>query len=230
MLLYYISFTMMENNQTPSGFVFSLENVIFTIFGGVASAIVYALLTYIWNKPTLRLAREESIVDENDDRHFYHIRVKNKGRSTAYNCKVDIEFREQKTSSQRSIIIRNAKWAENPEPVFPQIFSPHPLATPRIVKVPHDSLLRYTWYMNIPSRSEKSFALLLKYRGESGCYAFNGQNYTIINNDLKVQSRLMDRGEYIAKIIVTADNAKIEGSYYIYIVGINLADVHIVPY
>lgn len=50
------------------------------------------------------------------------------------------------------------------------------------------------------------------------------------SNDLKVESRRMDAGEYVAEIVVTGDKAKVRGSYYIYIDGPNFSDVDIVPY
>jgi hypothetical protein len=64
--LYFIIFSVVSSNLTYSGPIFGLENIIFTISGGVASAFVYALLTFFWKKPTLRLAREEVTFDKHD--------------------------------------------------------------------------------------------------------------------------------------------------------------------
>jgi hypothetical protein len=45
--------------------------------------------------------------------------------------------------------------------------------------------------MNIPPKSEKSFALLMKYKGEGECYAFNGENYIKgLENDLSPKPQI----------------------------------------
>jgi hypothetical protein len=82
-----VAFLAGDNGQTYSGSLFSIENNFFTLLGGIASGAIYALLTFFWKKPTF---------DENEEQHFYHIKVQNRDRSTAYNCKID---RFQKTES-----------------------------------------------------------------------------------------------------------------------------------
>jgi hypothetical protein len=103
---------------------------------------------------------------------------------------VDIEFIDKQSNR---IPIKNGKWAENPEPV-----TIHTLDIPmnpvkyRITRISDESLLKHTWYMNIPPNTSKAFVLLLKYRDEEHCYAFNGQNYTEgfqNQTDLRVESR-----------------------------------------
>jgi hypothetical protein len=54
----------------------------------------------------------------------------------------------------RPIAINGSKWSENPEPVVPELVKvPGVLTQDKVIKIPNDSLLRNTWYMDIPSNS-----------------------------------------------------------------------------
>ena len=198
-------------------------NIILNILGGIVSAATFALILYLWQKPRLRFIKEKKEVSGSVNRQFYQIYVKNHGHSTAYNCKVDIEFINKQSGEH--ILVKYGKWVENPEPVtigvgltnYPMVIQP--------------SLLKYTWYMNIPPNTSQAFTLLLKHKGEEYCYAFNGENYIEgFNNDLRVESRKINKGQYVANLAVLGGNVKSSASYYIYNEGIELTDVVITPY
>jgi hypothetical protein len=115
-------------------------NISISILGGIMFAAIFALILTFWQKPKLRFISK--IIGASDsDKQFYHISVKNSGHTTAYNCKVDIEFIDKQ--SGESIQINFAKWVQNPESVTIHMFDMFP------GKIPHDSLLKNTWYMNI---------------------------------------------------------------------------------
>lgn len=199
-------------------------NVSLSIIGGIISAAIFAFVLTFWQKPKLRFI-SETIGTSDPDKQFYHICVKNYGHTTAYNCKVDIEF-INKQSGER-IQIKNSKWVQNPEPVTIHLLDMVPK------KVPHDSLLKNTWYMSIPPNSSQAFALLLKYRGEENCYAFNGENYIEgfqKRTYFRMESRRISQGEYVANLTVVGDNVRGSGSYYIYNSGPMFSDVTITPY
>jgi hypothetical protein len=200
------------------------------ILGGIVSSIVFAILLYLWQKPWLRLSSEAVKINEKDDRHFYHIKVENKGHTIAYNCKVDIIFSGKNLNSPISIPF--GKWGLNPEPAVPMLIC-NPNGVNEIIKIPHDSLLKSTWYITIPPHGSANFALLLKYRDDVHCYGFNGENYILgfrDKTDLRVPSRRLDEGEYVAQIIVTGDNTKHSGEYYIINHGTRFSDLKIIPY
>jgi hypothetical protein len=78
----------------PEFLVNSFEGSIFlNILGGVLSSIVFAVILHLWQKPWLQFYREPLEIKDTDDKHFYHIVVKNNGHRTAYNPKVDIDFK-----------------------------------------------------------------------------------------------------------------------------------------
>jgi hypothetical protein len=223
----------MQKNQTDTCHgimceieVFLLEptgSIILNILGGIISAVIFALIVYLWRKPRLRFVRENKEVSGSDDRRFYQIFVKNYGHSTAFNCKVDIEFINRQSGD--CILIKYGKWVENLEPATIGVgLTDYP-------KVPQPSLLKYTWYMSIPPSTSQAFTLLLKHKGEEYCYAFNGENYIEgFNTDLRVESRKINKGQYVANLTVLGDNVKSSGSYYIYNEGPELTDVTITPY
>ena len=95
------------------------------------------------------------------------------------------------------------------------------------------SLLKNTWYINIPPESSKSFALLLKYRQESDCYAFNAENYVIgfeNNTDLRVESRKMAQGDYSARVSIRGDNVKASTKFFIKNKGPDFLDLFVLKH
>jgi hypothetical protein len=130
----------------------------------------------------------------------------------------------------RPIAINGSKWSENPEPVVPELVKvPGVLTQDKVIKIPNDSLLRNTWYMDIPSNSSQSFALLLKYKRESECYAFSGENYVegyIQGTDLGMAKRKMPKGQYTASVMIKGDNVENSAVFRIRNEGPNFLDVY----
>ena len=82
--------------------------------------------------------------------------------------------------------------------------------------------------MDIPPKSSKSFSLLLKYKHEADCYAFNAQNYIDgFPADLRVEDRKMPQGSYISKITVKGDNAEASTKFLVRNSGPEFLDLFI---
>lgn len=79
-----------------------------------------------------------------------------------------------------------------------------------------------------PPDSSQDFTLLLKYKGDENCYAFNGENY-IEGTDFRMESRKITRGQYTVNLTVVGENVKRSGSYYIYNSGSMFSDITINP-
>lgn len=139
---------------------------------------------------------------KNDDAkplRFYHLVVKNIGKSTAYDCEIDISFRNNKGEQLLAEKIIRGKWDKGPNPLIQ--------CDPATVPVFQPSFLHYSEYANLRPSKDEPFCLIIKHEGEKECYGFSAENYRYVG--LKHPNRKIIDSEFLAVITVgNGDNTR----------------------
>ena len=122
---------------------------------------------------------------------IYHLDVKNKGRTAAFDCEAEFTFFSDNKELFKPI---RAKWDAKPEPLsfaktdkgWGAVFDP--------------SKIYYSEVVNINPGSHQSFATILKYDGESDCYPFSVWGYCC-KEPWRVEDKI-PKGEFTLKVKV----------------------------
>jgi hypothetical protein len=190
-----------------------LLSLLLTIIGGLLASLVGII---VWDKfkqpsliieiPTDNEPRIQTLPDGKTKRAFYHLIVRNRGRSPAYYCKIFMRFFDGKGEKLAINDVVNGKWDRGPEPI---IESPVPtrvnqdgsvvsqlMETRQGFLVPFAEVLDV--YNNVPG---EGFCPLIKYDNESECYAFGGWSYLKGGAPgHKVPEWKLDKGKYLLEV------------------------------
>jgi hypothetical protein len=207
--------------------LFFLFNILPSIVTGLVASAIFGLSVYNWQKPRVKLKAEPSMSSKDDTRHFYKLRAYNNGLTTAYHCKADVRIRGR--TLHKPMSVANLKWVESPEPKIPILLKKDISDSGAVIDITHRTLLHRTWFIDIPPKSSQLFDLLMKDPGENYCYVFNGENYVEANN-LKMESRKLSQGQYIADVKLTGDNVDLKSSFLISNRGPRIRDLSILPF
>lgn len=153
--------------------------------------------------PARMQGKEPSVQQlESTSRAFYHLKVKNVGKSPAYSCGIRIRFLHADT--QEELFTVNGKWDRGPQPL---IYSP--VATrvlqdgtieSQIMETRQDFLIPFAEVLDIhPGLEPEGFGILVKYQGEAECYAFSSWSY-ILGTGHKVDAWRLNAGKYIVEL------------------------------
>jgi hypothetical protein len=185
--------------------IFSLG---WSIVGGVLASLIAIFLWERCRRPRLvveipeRILGEEPAVQPLDQtsRAFYHLTVKNRGKSPAYSCRMMLRFFD--SPSGKELFVVHGKWDRGPQPL---IYTPVPIRVlpngtvkTKIGETRQDFLIPFAEVIDVHPGMPESFCVLVKYEGEQECYAFGAWSY-IKGDGLKVDEKL-GMGEYILQV------------------------------
>lgn len=157
-----------------------------SIVGGIISSFIFILIWEWLKRPNLRLEclPNDPVINQVGV-GFYHIKVINRGRSTAENCHLVIKYMNH--TLDPVITLDPGKWDKNPEPV---------IYNPNYDRILDPSLLYRIGDISIGPKCIATFCFLIKYAGEEPCYGFNAENY--FHPCFRVNdNRRMEIGEYM---------------------------------
>jgi len=143
---------------------------------------------------------------------FYHLVVKNSGKSTAYDCDLYISFKEK---DGRKLFALKGKWDRGPEPLGPIL--------ERGLSQLWPSLIPLTELVNVRPGIPETFCLVIK-DNEEQCYAFNAYSYFYNYKNPEWQ---LGRGEFVAEIDLKSGNAKAFSKFLIKNKGTRVQDITI---
>jgi len=196
-----------------------LPFIISVIVTPIVISIVSVYIWEIWKQPRLEIEiLNEPVIQPfgATTRAFYHLRVHNKGRSPAYNCRIKMTFSEFNTKKQLFTV--NGKWDRGPQPL---LYAPVPkkiLCDGTIVtevgEFPHDFLIPFAESLDIFPKSPEGFCFLIKYDNEEECYAFSSWGY-LKGNGHKVKEWMLGSGEYSLEVNLTYSDKKTVKQFHI---------------
>jgi len=180
-----------------------MTNLIQRVFEAIIVSIPISLISaYIWYKirePRLKIevvpkSNQEPAIHPQLSIAFYHLKVKNEGKSTAYDCELYISIKDK---GGKKLFDLKGKWDRGPEPLGPI----QPGGWSQI----WPSLIPLTELVNVRPGIPETFCLVVKENNQKECYAFNAQSYFHNYKNPKWQLQL---GEFIAEIDLRGGNAK----------------------
>lgn len=130
---------------------------------------------------------------------FYHLRVMNKVKSTAYDSETYITF---KNSDGEVCLQLEGKWDRGPEPLGPVQRGGRTNIWP--------SLIPFSGIVNIRPDIPETFCIVIK-DNEDLCHAFNANSY--FHPMLKLPRYRLPVGEYTVEVDVRSGNAKISSKF-----------------
>jgi len=153
-------------------------------------------------------------------RAFYHLNVRNKGRTVAKNVRAMLTF----FKNGKWVCGFPAKWDFRPEPLKLE------LKGNTVLQIPQPSLMPQAELIDIsptPKRDRKgqSFCKIMKYDNENECYGFNAFSY--LYSGLKNQAWRLGKGKYKVKVELYGDNVSKVDWFIVENCGKNLNDVKI---
>lgn len=203
----------------------------------IIAVIIAILLPFVVERlklPNLEIYPQREDVRKESDHWIYHLVVKNKKRkhlgslvqrSTATQCVAGIEFIDKVSGKSIHQII--GKWATQPNPIsFPWVvWTPDkPQGVPLLdaTKVP----VAQTTDIGF---KERPLDIVIKYRGEKSCYAFDPWKFLQWKEDPNCK---IDTDECILKVEIRADNMPlpIVKKFILLNKGTELEDVLIIPF
>jgi len=173
----------------------------------------------IWQEPRLTIevvpkSKNEPALHPITGMAFYHLVVKNNGKSTAYDCELYITLREE---GGKTLFELKGKWDRGPEPLGP--------IQKRGLSQVWPSLIPLTELVNIRPGVPETFCLLVKGKNEKEGYAFNAHSYFYSN--FKNPAWQLGLGKFIAEIDVRGGNVKVFSRFLIENKGTGVQDVTI---
>ena len=141
---------------------------------------------------------------------FYRLIVKNKGRTTAHDCRIHITFKD---SNQNRLFSINGKWDSLPEPTGPLQAGGLSSAWPAFIP--------FSEKLNLGSGESDTFCIVLK-DNEDPCYAYNARSY--LYNYKNPRWRLTI-GEYFVDVEIKCEETKTHQSFHIRNFGNGILDV-----
>lgn len=188
-------------------------NWLLSIVGGLLASLIAIV---VWDKlKQPRLIIEIPTGDEPNiqtlsggkiKRAFYHLLIRNTGRSPAYYCKIFMRFFDEKGKKLVIGDVVNGKWDRGPEPI---IESPVPIkvnkdgnVTSQLMETRQGFLVPFAEVLDIHNNVPgEGFCTLIKYDNESECYAFSGWSYLKGQSPgHKVPEWKLNQGKYLLEV------------------------------
>ena len=214
-------------------------NIIWNLIGGVIASLIVILIWEGYRQPKLAIeipdkipGKEPAIQQLNQiSRAFYHLRVVDRGKTPAYNCRITMRFKEVNTGKQLFEV--NGKWDRGPQPL---LYAPVPkriLPNGEIEIVrgefPHDFLVPFAEVIDIHPKMPESFCVVIKYGNEEECYAFSSWSY-LKGKGHKVNEWKLNIGKYIIEVELTYSGKKFHDKFLLINPSGNIKDVEIRRY
>ncbi|MCW7080169.1 MAG: hypothetical protein OCU16_03625 [Candidatus Methanospirare jalkutatii] len=225
------------------GVLASLADIILTLLGSVIGGVLASLIAiFIWERhrqPKLAIeipdkipGKEPAIQQLNQiSRAFYHLRVVNRGKTPAYNCRITMRFKEVNTGKQLFEV--NGKWDRGPQPLLYALVPKRILPNGEIRTVrdefPHDFLVPFAEVIDIHPKMPESFCVVIKYENEEECYGFSSWSY-LKGRGFRVNEWKLNIGEYIIEVELTYSGKKFLDKFLLINPSRNIKDVEIRRY
>ena len=155
-----------------------------SILGGFIASLVSIIVWEKYKQPKLIIDIPEvdpqtQILPSGVRRSFYHLLVKNVGKSPAYNCKIFTRFFDETGTTQIIQEVITGKWDRGPEPV---IYVPSPNnfinGQPAMIEARQSFLVPFAEVLDIHHNiTAEGFCTVIKYDNEPQCYAFSAWSY-----------------------------------------------------
>ncbi len=216
---YFMCISLIGYNVTEIGE--KLTNIVLSwlppIGGGTIASLIVIVIWECYKQPKLvieipeRSEKEPTIQPLNQtSRAFYHLTVKNTGRSPAYHCSIRMKFSDANSEKQPFEI--NGKWDHAPEPFIRSLVPTKVLPNGEIENIDgeirQDFLIPFAEVIDIYPAASEDFCIVFKSDNEEECYAFGSRGY-IKSRDHKVKEWKLDVGEYIVEIEITYSGKKL---------------------
>ncbi|MHA1833282.1 MAG: hypothetical protein ACTSV7_04770, partial [Candidatus Baldrarchaeia archaeon] len=195
--------------------------ILSALVGGIIVSIPISLLSsYLWHRvrrPKLTIevvpkTKKEPSVHPKMGIAFYHLVVKNNGKTTAYDSEVFISFKDMHGNELFSL---NGKWDRGPEPLGP-------VEKEGKSKI-WAGLIPASELINIRPGIPETFCLVVK-DNEEPCYAFNAYSYF---HNFKNPNWQLPVGKYIAEVTIKSGNIKKTSKFLVENKGTSIFDVDI---
>ncbi len=196
--------------QVPPPFLIELGAA---LLGGVVASLIAIVVWELSRRPRLALELVErasgveptiQTLRDDGERGFYHLRVRNVGKSPAYHCLLRIRFLEP--HSHNELFRVNGKWDSGPEPY---VLLPLPTRLTDEGEFEYEErearqpfLVPFSEVMDIQPGDAQTFAILVKYDGDEDCFAFSSWGY-ILGNGHRVKDWTLAPGTYVAEVTVS---------------------------
>jgi hypothetical protein len=180
-----------------------------SIVGGVLASLIGILIWDQYKKPKLKIEIPEKTPGKEPSpqpefsRAFYHLKVRNEGKSPAYSCRVIMRFFDEGRKTQLFAPV-NGKWDRGPEPL---IFSPVPVEVLPDGKLKIETretrqnfVIPFAETIDIhPRMPSEGFGVVVKYENEKECWPFSSWSY-ILGHGHRVHEWRLDGGKYVVEI------------------------------
>lgn len=162
----------------------SIGSIIASLIGGLIASLIAIVIWEKYRQPKLIIELPEEgpsiqTIPSGIKRAFYHLLVKNIGKSPAYYCKIFMRFYDENGIHQVISEPINGKWDRGPEPI---IYVPSPSVSingqPAITEVRQSFLVPFAEVLDIHHNvAAEGFCPVIKYENEPECYAFSTWSY-----------------------------------------------------
>lgn len=160
-----------------------------SIVGGLIASVIAIVVWDKFKRPSLIIEippgnepNIQMLPDGKTKRAFYHLLVRNTGRSPAYYCKIFMRFFDEKGEELVIGDVVNGKWDRGPEPI---VESPVPIKVnednsveSQLMETRQGFLVPFAEVLDIHNNVPgEGFCPLIKYDNEEECYAFSSWSY-----------------------------------------------------
>ena len=180
-----------------------------SIVGGILGSLIAILIWDQYKKPKLKIEIPEKILGQEPSpqpkwsRAFYHLKVRNEGKSPAYSCRVIMRFFDVDCKTQLFSPV-NGKWDRGPEPL---IYSPVPVEVLPDGKLKIETretrqnfVIPFAEIIDVhPRMPSEDFCVVVKYENEKECWPFSSWSY-ILGEGHRVKKWQLNSGRYVVEI------------------------------
>jgi hypothetical protein len=203
-------------------FITIIIDFIGSIIGGVISSIIFIVAWTWFRKPHLEFIAMDNdpSIDPQNALGFFHIRVNNRGRSTAENCHLSIEYKNYLL--EPIVTLNPGKWDNNPNPI---VTTTLPIGNENLipVQIADRSLLHFIGKADIRAKGNETFCFLIKYDREDECYAFNADNF--FQPNLRDNDKQLGIGDYMITFRIEGDNTSRSATFLLRNTGNRLENI-----
>ncbi len=169
----------------------------------------------IWNflvrpslsiEPIPRVAGSEPAIHDTPSwkRAYYHLRVKNSGRSPAFNCRIRMNFYD---SAGVEKFVINGKWDRGSQPLVyqwvPKRWLQNGTIESEYTETPNDFLIPFSESIDLFPSDIESFGFIVKYDKDPDCYGFSAWGYLRLWLGHRIPEWKLPSGKHTARITLT---------------------------
>jgi len=174
----------------------------------LSSQIIWSLLI----RPSLSIdvipkaAGSEPSLHETKEwkRAYYHLRVKNSGRSPAFNCRIRINFCDPGGAEEFGI---SGKWDRGSQPLVyqwvPMKLHEDGTIENKYTETPNDFLIPFSESIDLYPSDPESFGFIVKYDDDPDCYGFSAWGYLRFGLGHRIPEWKLPQGKHLAKVTLT---------------------------